>query len=184
MFPKLEEIKKLRTTTGLTRDQIAKEVGISRSAIAKYENGDQIPSYSIAIKIFEFLLDQFCSYQPKLSDIMSTNVKTVSRFTTCGEALNLMKKYNYSFIPVIQGYSVVGTISEKVIIQVIHSNDDIRKVKDTMVEKVMIESLPLLSKNLHLKDIITFVLKYNAVLVIDHGELAGIITKADLISNY
>ncbi len=184
LFPKLNEMKKYRTAIGLSRDEIARQVGISRSAITKYENGSQIPSYWIAVKIFQFLLDEYSKYQLKLADVMSTNVKTVTPKTTCGEVLNIMKKFNFTYIPIVQDQIIMGTISKKGIIHTFDGNYDPIKAKDQFVDEIMIDALPILNKNIYLKDVISLILRYNALLVVNLGELVGIITKTDLILDF
>lgn len=50
-----EKLKKLRIKKNITQNQLAKEIYVSRSTIAKYECGLLIPSTEILEKNFKFL---------------------------------------------------------------------------------------------------------------------------------
>ncbi len=49
-----ERLKSLRIEHGLTQEQLAKEVGLSQSGIARWESGSQIPNIEIAKKFAIF----------------------------------------------------------------------------------------------------------------------------------
>lgn len=44
-------LKELRTNRKLTQQQLAERLGVEKSIISYYENGDRYPSYDILIKI-------------------------------------------------------------------------------------------------------------------------------------
>ncbi len=45
----VERLKELREEKGLTKEDLAKETGISRSAISLYESGQRVPSAEVII---------------------------------------------------------------------------------------------------------------------------------------
>ena len=49
-----ERIKRLRTSRELTQEQLAEKINVSRTYIAKIENGLQTGSIEIAIELAEF----------------------------------------------------------------------------------------------------------------------------------
>jgi DNA-binding XRE family transcriptional regulator len=49
------DIKKLRLQAGMSQEMLARESGVSRVAIARYEAGDRVPSIKIAAKIAKAL---------------------------------------------------------------------------------------------------------------------------------
>ena len=55
VYPPIRKIKKFRERVGLSQNEVASIVGVSQSAITKYEKGLQIPSYTVGTKIFEVL---------------------------------------------------------------------------------------------------------------------------------
>lgn len=49
------DIKKLRLQVGMSQEMLARESGVSRVAIARYESGERVPSIKIAAKIAKAL---------------------------------------------------------------------------------------------------------------------------------
>lgn len=47
-------LKELRKEYGITQSELAKNLNVSRSSIAMYENGDRIPSYETLEAISDF----------------------------------------------------------------------------------------------------------------------------------
>ncbi len=46
-----DKLKALREKAGLTQEQLAMQIGLSKSAISQYENQERIPSPIVVIKI-------------------------------------------------------------------------------------------------------------------------------------
>lgn len=51
-FP--SRLKELRTSRGLTLEQLGKEVGSTRATIGNFENGNKTPSLDLLIKLAEY----------------------------------------------------------------------------------------------------------------------------------
>lgn len=49
------DIKKLRLLAGMSQERLARESGVSRIAIARYEAGERVPSIKIASQIAKAL---------------------------------------------------------------------------------------------------------------------------------
>lgn len=49
-----EKLKELRNTRGLTQQDLANAIGVSRSAIGNYENGDREPNFEVAETMADF----------------------------------------------------------------------------------------------------------------------------------
>ena len=49
------EIKRRRENVGITQDELARVVCVSRSAIAQYENGYKLPSIEVLFRIADAL---------------------------------------------------------------------------------------------------------------------------------
>lgn len=45
------KLKELRYNQRLTQQQLAERVGVAKSVVSYYENGDRFPSYDVLIKI-------------------------------------------------------------------------------------------------------------------------------------
>lgn len=46
-----DRLRELRRTKGLTQQQLALQLGVSKSMVSSYENGFRYPSYEVLIKI-------------------------------------------------------------------------------------------------------------------------------------
>ncbi|MHA2169646.1 MAG: CBS domain-containing protein [Candidatus Kariarchaeaceae archaeon] len=181
VFPRLREIKRIREKIGWSQIELAQKVGISQSAIPKYESGKQVPSYEIATKIFELLLEEDIQIDPTVSEIMATRVIVVNGKRNFGEVLDLMKEKSISQIPVVRNKTVIGTISETIILDLLDKYHNITTLRDECAEDVMGPALPTVPKNAKMKEITPLLRHFGAIIVTDYGELAGIITKADLL---
>jgi len=73
-FPKLEEIRLLRTKLSLSQKDLAKLAEVSQSLIAKIEKRKVSPSYETVVKIFS-ALDSLIKYNEiKARDVMNKYV--------------------------------------------------------------------------------------------------------------
>lgn len=94
------------------------------------------------------------------------------------EALELMDKFNLSTIPVIDGTECVGSLRESSIIDNVINDRNVsgRDVKDIMEKKLQIvdfdTTFPKVLDMLH---------KENAILVSQHGDIKGILSKYDVL---
>lgn len=94
------------------------------------------------------------------------------------EALELMDKYNLSTIPVIDGADCVGSVRESSIIEKI-MND--RNVSGKEVKKIMEKKLPIIDFETMLPDALDVLHKHNAILISQHGDIKGILTRYDVL---
>src|SRR5213595_3371848 len=102
MLPTLDEIPKRRKALGLTQSRLAELAGVSQSIIAKIESGSVDPSYSIVKRLVETLERQSVdTARPRVSEIMSRPVISVSRTQFVRDAVDLMKRRGYSQLPVL-----------------------------------------------------------------------------------
>jgi len=62
-----EKLKSLRREKGVTQDEVAKELGITKSCYSNYEQGLREPSYAILVKICKYF-DVSSDYLLGLSD--------------------------------------------------------------------------------------------------------------------
>ena len=181
IFPKLAEIKRIREKIGWSQSELAEKIGISQSAIPKYENGKQIPSYQIGVKIFDLLLEEDIKIDLEVSEIMTSKIIKVSPESSLGEALDIMKERSISQLPVIKGNLVVGTINESLVLELLDRYYNLTSLRDESVENVMTDILPIVPKSAKLQEITPLLKHFGAVMVLFQGKLSGIVTKADLL---
>jgi len=169
------EICQRRKKLGLTQEYVSKRVGISQAHLAKIENGRVDARLSTINKILNVLDESGVAIN--VESVMSKNVFFVSPDSPVQQAVSLMKLKDLSQLPVVNDCGVVvGSIRERDIIKNLNLD-----FKNTMVEEVMGEPLPIITKSHSLDSIKKLVVEDGGVLVSDKGVIKGIITKYDLL---
>ncbi|MFH1450914.1 MAG: CBS domain-containing protein [archaeon] len=173
----LESIQKRRKILGLTQAQLAEKAEVSQSMIAKIEAGKLSPSYENATAIFDALDSLEKEKSLKASKIMHKEVITVKSSDYIEDVIKILKQKGISQLPVFQGNHLVGLVSEKEIVE----NLSIPDLGSNRVSLIMKEAPPTISEDTPVK-IVSELLRYaEIVLVYRKAELAGVITKADLL---
>ena len=172
----LTEIKKIRKSLGLTQTDLAKRACVSQSLVAKIESGKIDPTFTKTKRIFETLSDLEKKEEIKAEELMNKKIISITPNSNIKEAINKMKKFGISQMPVIVSHKVVGLVSESTLL------DALMKEKDKKIEDIMEETPPIVSKTASVKIISSLLRHYPMVLVSESGKLIGLITKADLLS--
>ena len=63
-----EKLQILRKNKGLTQEELAEKLGVSRQAVAKWESGETIPDLDkcrLLAELFEVSLDDLANYEPE-----------------------------------------------------------------------------------------------------------------------
>jgi predicted transcriptional regulator len=181
MLPKLNEISKKRKMLGLTQSELAKFSGVSQSLIAKLESGKIEPSYTKVKTIFEILNRLEVKSKIKADRINYNKVVSVQENELVSQAVVLMKKHGYSQLPVLKKRQIVGSISEKTILNQILAGRFLDQISKLQIKEVMDESLPQVNEDAPLSLISSLLQVYSAVLISNKGDVNGIITKADFL---
>ena len=117
-------------------------------------------------------------YELKISQVMTTNVVTVSPDMTMLEALNLMQHHRISGAPVIMNGEVVGIISTEDLIRALRDGRIDRKVSDYMSKNLItakatdkvVEALRIFAKK-----------NVGRLPILDeNNKLVGLLTKGDI----
>ena len=172
----IDKIKQIRKRLGLTQGQLAGRAQVSQSLIAKIESGRLDPTYSNAKKIFNALKELSKKQEAKASEIMSNKIISVSPQDDIKEAINKMKKFNISQMPVIEQDKSIGLVSESAILSAMLEK------KAKTIKCMMEEAPPIISKDTSLSVISDLLKFYPLILVSDSGKLKGVITKSDLLA--
>ena len=112
-----------------------------------------------------------------------TNMKTITiaPTATADEALQLIKEFDVSQLPVVEGGVPKGSVQEAALVKLFVEHTDPKSVK---VADIMGEPFPLVDADTPLEDVAGLLSKQNpAVLVRGGSSGLGIITKYDLISH-
>lgn len=182
-FPRIEEIKKMRKHLDLTQSELARLSNVSQSTIAKLEKQSISASYEIVTRVFEALDNE--NRNRKLNktarDVMHFPLTTIGKNATLVEASELMKRKGYSQLPVVNGESPVGSISEQTILEILRSGVGVEEMSRIVVEEVMNDPYPLVADTTPVETLASLLSYSPAVLVQKRGKIAGIVTKSDLL---
>jgi len=165
-------LKKMRMEAGLTQSQLAKLIGVSQAHIAKIENEKVDPRLSTVNKILQVLTEG----GKKCGEVMTKDVIFARPDDEIQKVSELMVKYAISQLPVIDEKRVVGAITEESIIRNLSPT-----VADEKVEKIMEPPLPSIPEDTNIGIIRPLLEAHPAILVTRKGEVAGIITRSDLL---
>jgi predicted transcriptional regulator len=149
--------------------------------IAKIESGHISPSYQKTKAIFDTLENLERRKEPKAKDLSRGKVVSMQAHELVSKAVRVMRDTGFSQLPVFSGNQVVGSLTEKLILQKFMSNTAPDELSKQAVEKIMEEAFPTVSEETPLS-MVSALLQYEpAVLVAKRGRVFGIITKADLL---
>jgi predicted transcriptional regulator len=179
-LPPITEIGKLRKRLGLTQTELAQKSQVSQSLIARLEAGTVDPRYSKVAQIFS-ALDEMKSKEIQAKEIMTRDVAGIQHTASIEFAAGKMKKYNVSQMPVFDGDKILGSFSEKSVMELITKGYDAKSLSKEDVGQHMEDAFPTVKQETPLTVLSTLLEHNPAVLVQEQGRTAGIITKADLL---
>lgn len=180
-LPELKTIRNIRKQIGINQTQLARAAGVSQSLIARIEAGKVDPSYSNAKKLFLALESVGRGKILVAKDIMSRHLATIRSNVSVKDAAKTMKSKKISQIPVVDDGIVVGSISEKTIIDKVAQGLNLDNLALVPIRDLMDEAFPQVDENSHISVISTLLEYHPAVLVTNKGRINGIVTKADLL---
>lgn len=191
-FPLLAEIKRRRTSLGLSQKQLADLCGIGQSFLAKIERGKVTPSYTAAVKVFKRLENLELNNAEKLgleertaADVMTRHVYTFGPDDSAESVLKIMVEKDISQVPVLdeRGFQQ-GAITEKSLLGKELRGKVVKEVLDGNSSSGGEHIFPMVSKDTRLPVIIGILQQEEqAVLVTEKGKIVGIITKQDILRN-
>ncbi len=179
-LPTPEDIKRYRKRLGLTQAELAKKAGVSQPLIARIESGDVDPRLSTIRKILEVFRKEEARRRIPARDIMKSPVISISPESTLKEASRLMEKYGISQLPVVHRGKQIGSICEELVVREISLRNPEESGKKK-VREIMQEGFPTVSGETDISVISRLMETNNAVLVVERGEIVGIITRADML---
>jgi predicted transcriptional regulator len=179
----LEEIKNIRKRFGLTQTQLSKMANVSQSLVAKIESKRIDPTYTKVKRIFDVLYDLSNKNELKASNIMTKKIISVNPDDKTTKAIELMRKYEISQVPVVHANNVIGLVSENNILESIFERGP-EKIKSLSVKDIMNECPPVVSKKTS-STVLSGLLKHYAIVVVaDKGRPKGVITKSDMLRTF
>lgn len=176
----ITEIRKIRKKLGLTQSQLAQEARVSQSLIAKIEAGKLDPTYTKTKKIFDVLRTLSQRSSMKAGDVMNRKIISARPEQGVRAVIQKMKQHGISQVPVLEGRTPVGLITEGVLLERMARGD----VRELGSSEVMDECPPVVSEHTDIDAVSALLRHFPIVLVARKGQLRGLITKSDLIERY
>ena len=183
MMPDLDEIPRMRRALGLTQTVVARLANVSQSTIVKIEKKQMNPSYDIVRRVMNSLQAEMKRQEKKalVDQIQSRKVQYVEAKLPLESAVNEMRRWKFSQMPVMHNGRPVGSISDKVINNLILSGRDPKDLARIRVEEVMEPAFPQVDGKAPVELAASLLRHYDAVLVTARGDVTGIVTKSDLM---
>lgn len=116
----------------------------------------------------------------ELRNIMSTNVEYVSRDTSIDEAARIMKRFNIGSIPVCEGDTLVGILTDRdIVLRSVAEGDDTSKITcgDIMSSNPVVGDT---SMDVHEASKIMSDNQIRRLPVVDNGKLVGMVSLGDI----
>jgi predicted transcriptional regulator len=179
MLFEIEEIKRKRKKLELTQKKLAELVGVSQPLVARIESGDIDPKLSLVKKIFE-VLESLEGKKVNARSVMNPEIMYAKPEESLREVMKVMLEKGISQMPVLELGRVLGTITESSIVRIILSKG-IESTEEMRVKDCMDSPLPAVSPDESLEYICKMLIHNPAVLVMEDGEVKGIITKHDIM---
>ena len=183
-IPELTQIKKHREEMKISQRKLAKMCDIQPSYLNMIENGNCDPSYKVLVRISKVINSEMQKNLDKLIIADKISIKdlvTANRTDSLDDTVKIMKKNDFSQIPVTDSHGCVGLITEDSMMDYLKNHGEIpfyaAKVKDAM-------EVPPPSIDVDTKidsSIMELLYDSRCVLVTNKGKLCGIITKIDAI---
>ncbi len=177
----VRHVRRSRILAGLTQAELARAAGTSQSLIAKLERGRLQPSYETVRAVLEALDRAAAKEEPTARDLMQRDPVWAEPDERLGEALERMKAHGFSQLPVLVKGQPVGSVSESLVLGRIEQGTDLVALKRQPVRFAMGPSFPTVDGAAR-RRVLTELLRDNpAVLVMESGRLAGVVTRSDLL---
>lgn len=167
-------LNQLRLNIGITQEDLADEIGVSQSYIARIERGSVDPKLSTVLRIHE-VFDRYSS--KTCGDVMTENPITISARDSVSSAVRIMRRRGFSQLPVVRGGQVIGLITERDVIRNLELD-----FNEVTVGAIMSPTgVPTVDELTPVNSIIPLLDLYLAVMVLKQGRIQGIITRTDVI---
>ena len=178
-----EDLRKIRKKFGLTQRKLAKRAGVSQSLIARIENKSVDPRLSTIRKIINALT--FLQKDIRtIKDVMHSPVVTIDALDTVRTAVNIMRKYDISQLPVLQSRIVIGSIQESTVINWLSRSRNVEKLFSNSVYNIMDKPFATVEPDMEVDTVVSLFSQGNsAILVMEKGKIIGIVTKIDILSS-
>jgi predicted transcriptional regulator len=176
-LPTSADLRERRTELSLTQSELATRADVSQPLIARIEGGDVDPRLSTLRRIVN-ALEEAEGGILRADDLMHAPVYGVEPDDSVMTAIEVMNQEGYSQLPVVRDDYPVGIVSHS---DIRHADED--DPGELPVADVMRESITTVTREATIDEVDTHLDHHEAVIVIDSGEMIGIVTDADVAAH-
>ncbi|MHC1625246.1 MAG: CBS domain-containing protein [Methermicoccaceae archaeon] len=174
-----EDVRQKRIELGLTQSELASRAGVSQPLIARIESGDVDPRLSTLRRIVD-ALNSAEQQKSTVRDVMHSPVIWVTPDERVGELVRLMDTHGFSQVPVFEEGVCIGSVSADTIAAHI-TQTGAELTKEMYVRDIMEEPFPTVPLTDDLSVVVNLLRLHPAVLMVEEGNIMGVITKHDII---
>lgn len=180
MLPNLATIKQRRKKYNISQKELAQRSNVSQSLIAKIEAGKIEPSYTKAEQIFSCLEELRYTTEKTAKDCMNTTIIFASPNDSIMNSISIMKKQGISQLPVQHENIIVGLINESLLVDLMVENK--KNIFTSTTKDIMLDAPPIIPANTSQRIVLEILKEHQMILVGKNGNVTGIISKADMLS--
>jgi predicted transcriptional regulator len=178
-LPTVDYLIELRKSLGISQSKLANVTDIPRATIARMETKKYEPKLSVIQTIYNYLYKKQNVTDVPLCEFGKKDITSVSSNQTIDKAIEIIIKYKFECIPVIDKNVVKGKITTMKLATRKNSADD-SKIK---VSKFMEESPPIVpcsTPGTHVKPFLESA--SDCVILTKKGKLYGLVTLWDFLN--
>lgn len=181
-FPPVSDIRKTRKSLDVTQAELSRASGVSQSTIAKIECGRISASYEIVVRLFETLdAMRVDGGSLNVSMIASSNVVSIPSTELVHRASEIMMAEGHSQLPVIDDGVPVGSITERMIFDLMREGFTMEELSRTPISEIMAQPFPVVPDGTPMTAVANLMVDNDAVLVSRKGAIVGVVTDADML---
>lgn len=184
-IPTPSELKRLRKEANLTQKELAKLAGVSQPLIARMEKEGKNsvdPRVSTLKKVLNAILNANENKQ-RVIDFATKNVIKVLMNDDVLKAASIMSNKGISQLIVVDNNNkIIGSIREKNLTRKLLETGN--TILNDKISAHLEEPFPEISVSTPFYEVKSLLLENDALILVDKGDLAGIVTKADIIKYY
>jgi predicted transcriptional regulator len=180
-LPTARDLRANRQRLGLTQAELADEAGVSQPLIARIENENVDPRFSTVKAIVE-ALNRYERQEVTVEEVMTTDVVRAEAGAEVREAIVAMREHGYSQLPVLEEGHPVGSLTESEVVHELSTAGDPEALAGEAVREIMGPPFPTAEPDTTVDEAYSILEDAGALLVMEKGEVVGIVAKADLLS--
>ncbi len=183
VLPRLGSIREMRTRIGVTQKKLAGMSGVSTSMINQIESGRTKPSYETASRIFDSLVTlEGRSSSHTAGDFCCTEIVRLAPADTLRGAVAKMQAFSISQVPVFDGESPVGIVTEDGIMRHLADSDRAGTGMDSVALVDAMDPAPPIVDYETPANVLVPLLRFTkCILVSRKARIVGIITASDAL---